>query len=157
VSSVDRLSSTSHLLMPNDGQVYWNAYYLRKLVGRSCHSTLASPGKIPVPTSQRRRNSRSSSTLTIWSTSSVRTIYSELGRPSIRLPMIRPCCDLTGLNPKLDGLRRDSSFRATAGCTDDADATEVVFGTCAHADHSRPCATFTRERLVELLDGVHRP
>jgi hypothetical protein len=32
--------------------------------------------------------------------------------------------------------------RMTAGCTDDADGTDVVFDTCVHPDHSRPCAAF---------------
>jgi hypothetical protein len=31
----------------------------------------------------------------------------------------------------------------TAGSTDNADGTDAVFCTCAHPDHSRPCAAFT--------------
>jgi hypothetical protein len=30
----------------------------------------------------------------------------------------------------------------TVGSTDDADGTDLVFGTCAHPDHSRPWAAF---------------
>jgi hypothetical protein len=37
-----------------------------------------------------------------------------------------------------------ASKRSTAS-TDDADGTDAVFNACAHPDHSRPCAAFTRE------------
>jgi hypothetical protein len=35
-----------------------------------------------------------------------------------------------------------TSRPTTAGSTDGADGTDAVFSTCAHPDHSRPCAAF---------------
>jgi hypothetical protein len=42
-----------------------------------------------------------------------------------------------------------ASRPTTAGSTDGADGTDAAFSTCAHPDHSRSCAAFTRERDLD--------